>query len=197
MILDSELALAHRVARRWSQKWRAVDYDDIASELVLWLFENEDAVERYRFEELGEGKLFVALRRQASRFCVREQEEANGGTLEPDAPYTLGQIERALPFIFEDIPQSAYQTVTVSVEDTEVEVAPGYRGTHSEALAILTDLRGAVADLPDEVREVIVLKFRDGYSYTEIGRLTGTTRQAATKRVQRAVTRLRDDLAGF
>lgn len=189
MILDSELDLARKIARRWSDKWRLVEYDDLASTLVLWLFENEETVERYRFEEFGEGKLFVTLRRQASKYCAREQSERQGGPLDIDAPYTVGQIERALPYIFEDVPQSTYATVG--------NYAPSYSGTHSEALAIITDLRGAYLDQPDEVQETVALRFRDGMSYTEIGRLTGTTRQAATARVTRAVARLHSYLASI
>lgn len=186
MITDHELGLARKIARRWSQKWSLVEYDDLASELVLWLYEHESAVERYREDEL-EGKLFVALRRHASKYCAREQSERSGGPIEVDSPYTVGQIERALPFVFEGIPQSTYATIG--------EVAPTYSGTHSEALAIIIDLRSALVDMPDEVRESIVLRFRDGMSFTEIGRLTGMTRQAATARVSRAVTRLRDSLS--
>lgn len=196
-ITDHEIALARRIARRSASKWSLVEYDDLASELVLWLFEHGDTVTRYREAE-AEGKLFVALRRQASKYCARVQAERSGGALATDSQWTTGQIQRALPFIFEDIPQSLVQTVAYRGDNGEpFEVPLNYSGTHSEALALVTDLRAAFYEMPEEVKETITLHFRDGMSFAEMGRLTGLTREASRKRVQRAVTRLRAFLDGI
>lgn len=195
---EHELSLARRIARRSAGKWSLVEYDDLASELALWLFEHQDTVARYREEEHGEAKLFVALRRVASKYCARVQSERSGGPLAVDSQWTLGQIERALPFIFEDIPQSVVSTVSYTSEDGEpFEVALNYSGAHSEALTLVTDLRIAFFEMPAEVKETIALHFRDGMSFAEMGRLTGLSREASRKRVKRSVTRMRDFLSGI
>lgn len=183
-INDRELSLARKVAYKTASKWSMVDVEDLASELILWLFEHEETVERYRAEEFGEPKLFVALRRRASKYCVREQEARTGSPLFDADPYTVEQVERALPFIWEDIPQ------TVLPEFSSVP------HSHGLALAIITDLRGAFQDMPEQVRETLTLRFRDGLTFTEMGRLTGISGEAAKKRVTRAVRRVRDRLSG-
>ena len=183
-VTERELALAKSVARKVGSKWSLAEVDDLASELALWLVEHESVLERYRADEFGEGKLFVSLRRRATKWCAREQMIRSGGPLEDFEPYTVAQVERALPFIFEDIPQ------TVHVEGTP------FNGGHGLALVILTDLRGAFQDMPEQVRETIALRFRDGMSFTDMGRLTGISGEAAKKRVQRAVRRMRDHLSG-
>ena len=185
-INERELTLARKVAYRVASKWSMVDVEDLASELILWLFEHEETVERFRLEEFGEPKLFVALRRTASKYCVKEQESRTGSPLFDDDPYTVGQVERALPFIFEEIPQTV-------VHDFAVGLHPG---SHGMALAIITDLRGAFQDMPEQVRETLTLRFRDGLTFTDMGRLTGISGEAAKKRVTRGVRRLRDRLSG-
>lgn len=183
-LTERELHLARSVARKAASKWTLAEEDDLASELTLWLIEHLPVVERYRADPQGEGRLFVALRRRATKWCAREQVIRSGGQLVDDEPYTLDQVERALPFIFEDVPQTTLHDGT------------GFDGAHGQALVILTDLKGAFQDMPEQVRETIVLRFRDGLSYTDMGRLTGISSEASKKRVQRAVMRMRERLSG-
>lgn len=193
-ITEAELTLAQRLAHRTAQKWTAVEAEDLASDLTLWLFENADAVARYRDEEGGEGKLYVALRRHASKYCAKEQAVRSGAPLDHDAEYTTAQIERALPFVFEDFVQS-----TVHVDPSTGAPLTGsvYAGDYGVAMAVLMDLRGAYADMPHEVKLVLALRFRDGLTYNEIADLTGCTKRTAIRRVARAVQRVRDHLCGY
>lgn len=193
-IVDHELTLARRLAFKTAQKWPAVEAEDLSSELTLWLFENRDAVARYRAEEGGEGKLYVALRRHASRYCAKEQAVRSGAPLDHDAEYTTVQIERAMPFVFEDIVQSS---VHVDPSTGASLGASSYSGDYGVAMAVLLDLRGAYADMPPEVKLVLALRFRDGLTYDEIAELTGCTKRTAIRRVARAVLRVRDHLCGY
>ncbi len=63
---------------------------------------------------------------------------------------------------------------------------------HEQAAA----LRLALARLPDEYRRVVVLRFEDGLSFEEIGRLTGRSPDAARKIWARAMERLRQEWEG-
>ena len=188
MISDHELTLAKKVAYKTAQRWSMVDTEDLTSELTLWLFENEAQVERYRDDDSGDGKLFVALRRQASKYCARETRERTGQPLDYHAEYTLAQIERALPFVFEDLP-----TQSVAV-DPYTGTPVGYVGD-GMAQAVMADIKGAYADLPKEVKLVLALRFRDGLNYNEIAEITDTSLPSAHRRVKRAVSRLRDALS--
>jgi RNA polymerase sigma factor (sigma-70 family) len=188
ILTDAEMEMARRIGRKVASKWSAAEQDDVTSELYLWLVEHKDVVTRYRDDPYGEQKLFVALRRRASKYAYREQVVRAGGRLaEDDSPYTLEQIERALPYIFEDIPQ------TVAYEHPETG-ASNYRGEPNRALDLILDLRMAVADLPEPVRETIVLRFRDGLTNKQIGDLTGVSQEAARKRVHSSVRRVKESL---
>ena len=189
MIAEKELALARRIAHKIGSRWTAVEVEDLEQELILWLFENQGHVERYRTEEGGESKLYVALKRKASKQCAREQTIRSGAPLDVNATYSIAQIERALPFVFEDIPQS------IALENP-VSGAVQYHGEPGQALAVMTDIRGAFQDLPTEMKRVLQLRFREGLTYQDIGALSGMTLNGAKKRVRRAVTRMQEILDG-
>jgi RNA polymerase sigma-70 factor (ECF subfamily) len=53
------------------------------------------------------------------------------------------------------------------------------------------DLEHALATLPDEQREALVLKYADDLTYEEMSRITGAGESALKMRVQRAFARLR------
>lgn len=187
MIHDHELTLARRVAGRVGSRWTAVDVEDLAGELILWLYTHADTVKRYRGEDGGDGKLFVALKRTAARYCVKEQENRTGGPLELSAAYSVEQIERALPYIFETIPD----TVIAEHYGRPVDPIPA---EFNRAHAVLIDVRGAYDELPPEQRAVLSLRFRDGLTYADIGALAGVTDRGARRRVSRALVRLQDAL---
>jgi RNA polymerase sigma-70 factor (ECF subfamily) len=60
---------------------------------------------------------------------------------------------------------------------------------HEQAMA----LRRALERLPDEYRQVVILRFEEGRSFEEIGRVTGRTPDAARKVWSRAMVRLRQE----
>lgn len=187
MIADQELALARIVAARVGSRWTAVDVEDLAGELILWLYIHANTVKRYRTEEGGDRKLFVALKRTAGRYCVKEQQARTGGPLEVDAAYSIEQLERALPYIFEDPPE----TIVAEYQGRTVGPIPHVTG---HALAVLTDVRGAYEELPAEQQAVLALRFKDGLTYADMGALAGITDRGARRRVARALLRVQEVL---
>lgn len=187
---EDELLITSKIGRKMAAKWTAVESDDLVSHLTLWLCENYATVSRYRDEEGGEAKLFVALRREAGKFCAKEQAVRTGAPLDHDAVYSIDQITRIMPFVFEDLPSQ-------SVSENPHNGTPMSKPDHEQfgtAIAMVLDVKSAYLDLPAEIREVLGMRFRDGMSYEEIGSLTGMTDRGAQKRVLRAVMRLRDSL---
>lgn len=177
-----ELTLARKIAYRIGSKWGGVDVEDVTSELILWLYDNEATVDRYREEDGGEGKLYVSLRRAASKYCAKEQAQVNGAPLEDE--YSLSVIERAMPFVFEDVPQTTIRVNPYNGAPVDTLYDSG------NALALLTDIKSAYVDMPYEVRHVLALRFRDGLSYQEIGDILGITDRGAKARVSRGVFRV-------
>ena len=189
-VLQTEIKLAEKVAWRVGSRWAAVDIDDLQQHLYLWLFENLRALERWRGEPGDNGKLYVSLRREAAKFCAREQAAAIGQPLQQDNFYTAGMVERALPFIFEDTPQTTVGENPVTGKPNSVPES------YDTALAILTDIRQTFYGLNPEVQTVLAWRFRDGLTYEEIGELKGISKEGGAKAVQRALQRLVDALAG-
>ncbi len=189
---NDEMALAERVARRVGARWRNVYDDDITSHLYLWLVENLATVLKYRSEPGGAGKLYVALRREGNKFAAEEQKLKVGRGLRDDNFYDTAKVSRILPFIFEDVPQ----TVAVENPVTGQTYASASPEDHGNAAAILADVSGAFYGLPRETREVLYWRFRDGLTLQEISELAGISKVGAKKRVDRAVQRLSDSLAG-
>lgn len=190
MITQHELKLAERVAQRIGSKWSLVEIDDLTGHLYLWLVQNTKSVERWRAEESGEGKLYVSLRREAAKYSAREQAARVGRPIQVGNFYTPDLLDRALPYIFEDIPQT-------TVAENPVSGEPARVGTEfDDALTILADIKGHFYGLNRELKQVLEWRYRDGLTFEEIGELRGITKDGAKKQVERAVSRLADALAG-
>jgi len=188
-VLISEIKLAEKVAWRIGSRLSGVEIDDLTSHLYLWLVENKRALERWR-NEPSDGKLYVSLRREAAKFCAREQATAVGRPINDDNFYTVGIVERALPYIFEDIPQTTVAQNPVTGESVHTP------SKYDVALNLLTDIRQTYYGLNLDVQQVLAWRFRDGLTFEEIGELKGITKDGGKKSVDRAVQRLVDALVG-
>ena len=189
-LLPKELEIAETVANRIGSKWSAVEIDDLTSHLYLWLVQNARAVERWRGEENGQGKLYVSLRREAAKYSAKEQAARMGRPITANRYYSVDRLDRALPFIFEDSPQTE---VVVNPITGKPEYVPG---EFNKGVTILAEIKGAFYGLNTEVRVVLEYRYRDGLTYEEIGELRNITKAGARKQVERAVARLSDALAG-
>lgn len=190
-LLPNELTLADKVAARIGSRWSEVEIEDLNSFLYLWLCENFDTVKRWRSEEAGEGKLYVSLRREAAKFCAKEQAIRVGRPIHAENYYNTDMLQRALPFVFEETPQT---TVTIDPRTG----APTYfdNAEFNQAVTILADIRGAFYGLNPEIRLTLEYRFRDGLTFEEIGELKNLTKDGAKKQVERAIERLSNALSG-
>lgn len=186
----NELKLAEKIAYRIGSRWSAVEVDDLTSHLYLWLVSNVKALERWRDEESGEGKLYVSLRREAAKYSAREQAARVGRPITVGNFYTAELLDRALPYIFEDVPQTSVleNPVTGHVGSVPSEF--------DNAVTILADIKGAFYGLNPDVRRVLEWRYRDGLTFEEIGDLRNITKDGARKQAERALSRLVDALAG-
>jgi len=190
-LLPNELTLADKVAARIGSRWSEVEVEDLNSFLYLWLCENFETVKRWRGEVAGEGKLYVSLRREAAKFCAKEQAVAVGRPIHAENFYNSGMIQRALPFIFEDTPQTM-----VMIDPRTGAPAQNIDSDFNKAVTILADIRGAFYGLNPEIRLTLEYRFRDGLTFEEIGELKGLTKDGAKKQVERAIDRLSNALSG-
>ena len=186
----SELRTAERVAKRIGSKWSMVETDDLTSHLYLWLASNHNVVGRWRSEPNGEGKLYVSLRREAAKYCAREQAARVGQPIQAGNFYNVDLLTRALPFVFEDTPETVVAENPVTGQPVATPHESGL------AVAIMADIRGAFYGLNPDIRQTLEWRFRDGLTFEEIGELKQITKDGAKKQVERAVSRLADALAG-
>ena len=179
-ILPEELNLASTVAKSFASKWKLIDVNDLESHLFLWLVENENKLIKWR-NETGDGKLYVSLRREAGKYCSKETKHiANIDDLDNTNFYNLDMVYRALPFLFE-----------YNINQAEMKNEPTGLG-HS----IITDIVNVYHGLPKETKQLLMLRYRDGLTFQQISEAYDITNTAAEKRVERAVHKLYDSLAG-
>jgi RNA polymerase sigma factor (sigma-70 family) len=183
------MEIAQRVARRIASRWKLVDTDDLTGQLYLWLVEHEAHVKRYRAEPQGAGKLYVALKREAARYAAKETAVRVNRPLQTDNFYTVELLDRALPYIFEETPQTVVMVNPRTGEPLE-------SGESNLALTIITDIRTHYYGLAPQQKEIIQWRYRDGLTYEEIGELRNLSANGAMGQLQRAVTRLSEALAG-
>ena len=96
--------------------------------------------------------------------------------------YSLEQVERVLPFVYADTPQTV-------VHDSQKNL-----GDHSLALAIMSDVKTALTALPDHMKETLTQRFYLGLTFQEMADASGITKRGAKKRVDRAILELRRNL---
>lgn len=190
-VKPSELELAERIAKKVGSKWSAVEVEDLTSHLYLWLLERESTLQRYRQEPGGEGKLYVSLYRAATKYCVAEQEQANGGPLDADS-YKVEVIVNALPYIFD---QSNWAQTTVAVHPRSGSVVS--RSHDSDTLLeILTDIKRCFSKLNKDQQDILAMRYRDDLHLGEIADILGITKMTARNRIARAVRSLQIKLNG-
>lgn len=180
IILPEEMALASKVASYFSSRWKLVEREDLESHLFLWLVENVSHLENWRKEE-GDGKLYVSLRREASKYCAKEtKHKANTDDLNNGNFYNIDIVYKALPYIFE------YDTISSEMKNEDSGL--GYN--------IMADILNAYNGLNKENKDVLELRYHFGFSFEEIAESYGLTEKAAEKRVERAANKLLSSLYG-
>lgn len=184
---QSELQLATKIAWRVGSRWSNIEEEDLASHLTLWLFQNQHHLERWREADVGKGRLYVSLKREAAKYCAKETAAKIGQPTDAGRFYSVERVRQILPFIFED---TYLDAVAVNPQTGQ---AIGQPAT-GQAQVILMDVRSAYYDLPVKTRELIALRFRDGLAHEEIAELRGLTIEATKTAIHRALKKISDTL---
>ncbi len=184
-ITADEFRIASRIAKRFSYQWKTIDHQDLNSELLLWMLEHYETVYRWRESIGGEGELVVSLKRVAARYCASETAANIHKPLDTNFHYTIEQIERGLPFVWQERPQ------TIAIRH---EASSGENSTN--ALAVIADLDFAFQSLNLDYQTILKWRFQLNLNLKEIGELLGITDRAAKARIDRALKKLQFELGG-
>lgn len=168
-INQEEIDTARKVAKRQGSYWHNVDAEEIEADLFLWLCENNETVQRYRFEEGGAGKLYMALRHRAYDFMGKELRAVNHTPARNDGVFDIGEIKTALKALGDGLP---------SDERTQLIV-------------------GAFYGLKPKQQEILRLVYVDGLSPKSIALNTGRTYHAIKTWRTKAMGNLKSALSGL
>ena len=192
-ISREHLNLAIRIGRQVSSKWASVETEDCIAYLNLWLVKNQRIVKRYSEEGIeGMKKLTASMHRAAHKYCIKEQTVANGGILSDTSFYSLPQIRRLLPYIWE----LDSWTQTSFIEGFGAPKVGLSSGQFDNVLAMLADVSGVFYGLSKENQELLTMKFRDNLSYKQIAKKLNLEEGTARQFVHRTIKRLQDNLGG-
>ena len=184
-ITADEFRIALSIAKRFSRQWATIDYQDLNSELLLWMLEHYEIIYKWRGFVGGEGELVVALKRVAARYCANETEANVHRPLDIDFRYTYEQIERGLPYVWLDRPQ----TIAIRHEASSSEDS-------TNALAVIADLDFAFQSLNLDYQTILKWRYQLNLGLKEIGELLGISDRAAQARIYRAIKKLQSELGG-
>jgi RNA polymerase sigma factor (sigma-70 family) len=177
-----EIRIIRSIARYFSSKWKLIEIDDLTSELTLWAYSHYKIVDEWRSDSRGEGKLYVTLKREAAKYCAKETQKTSIRPIDAENYYTIDQLIKILPFLWEIAPESPSSTRLP--EETNL------------AVTIVADVRSSFYSLNKEDRSLLEIRYRLELSQSEIGELIGLSDRGAEKRIQRALRRLHDNLGG-
>lgn len=177
---DREYALAKNIAYKMAGKWKLMDREELHARLNYWLVIKYNTVERYRTEEGGEGKLYVALNREAAKQCQKETELITGEPMHMKEnqlglyTYTNEVIFNALGYYW------TWKGTTLTNDDSGNQIQD-----------IMIDLERAYNNLNPADQIILEYKFREDKTYAEIGELLTISKQAARMRIVNLVDRIK------
>lgn len=188
---ESELRTLNAVARRVERVSRGyVEYDDVRSTLLMWMWTKRDTIERWRDEGKPSSYLNGALYKQGLSFVDAERRSRTGASKEDLAYYTRAILREVLPDVWD------YESWLPSV-DPSLTKAPSRPSEGNTRLAVLSDVSAAVWALPEADRAILQDVFRDGgIAWDVLAALWDTSETGARKRVDRVLDKLIDRLGG-
>lgn len=193
-ITDKEMTTASVIARQTARKWRLTDFQDIQSELYLWLTvkASKGVLQRYRTEQYGEQKLYTALQRHATSYAIKETETITGQKLMPfnnkgeHYAYTTENITNALPYLWDYTQMQLNNTV----ENPTTGEALHYAYHENIIEDIMVSIKIALTQLNYSDQLILEFKYRDGKTYKQVGDMLTIKEDAARMRIKRLILKI-------
>ena len=179
-----------------------VERDDVKQECLQWAL----ARAVYINEQLGEEnteqrrhneqKIAWQMSRAAERYCRREKAAKSGYQLADEAYYQTGMLGQLLPFVIASVIDG---TVLEQAQEMLRDGQP--KGSSSPAeggnlLAMLIDIKKCYEELEQEDQRVLVLRYHENLTLTQIGEVLGCHHSTADRRVNHALRELNKELGG-
>lgn len=182
--------LVERAAVTTVNKWPSyVSVDDVQQELWLWAYENQGSVEKAQRIDGWEAKVYSTMLKVASATASKEDQNANGYTKDDTYIYSVAVIEVLLESVFEYEDWQSF-----GLHGDGQPSAKGQVNETGDMVAMLSDIKAAMAEIKEEYREILFYRFGLHWTHVQFAEVNGITDRAAEGRTRRAVKALRERL---
>lgn len=163
-----------------ASKWSLVDAEELEAQLNYWLVRKYDTVQRYRTETGGEGKLYVALNREAAHHSQIETETITGERM-VDKENRINQYSYTTEQLFTAF-EAFYTWREIIIENIDGE---------DKLQTLMLDMEIAYSKLNPAEQILLEYKFKNGLTYALIGEQLTISKQAARQKIVRLVEHVR------
>ena len=187
-VTRDELDIANTIAFKIGSKWSLVDVEDLKSELVLWLFENNSHVARYRVEDGGKYKLIASLKRYAAKYCAKEYGERSGSGPELESKYSTYQVEQILFAMFQQPSDSGVlENPITGLPIGVVEVSP-------KLYDLILDVKVVFEELDKESQSLLTMRYGYEFTYRHIASAKKMSPTGVRKKIRRIIRHVQSSL---
>ena len=165
LFVNARLAKAITSVSRGDMQGLTVVYDQLGRQIFSLAF---SMLNNYADAEDAMQETFLRLARYAGSFDPNGSPRAWIMTITRNAAYAI--LNDRIPAAAQDVPETA-------PDGTDV--------------ASVCEVNEMLASLPEEDRQIIILKAVNGMKFGEIAQICGTTSEAARKRYKRALEKLK------
>jgi RNA polymerase sigma factor (sigma-70 family) len=198
-LVDIVPSVASVVYRRYRNY---VEREDLIQECYLWATSrNASLVEQLNEENLlrrtaNERRIAWQMKRHAERYARKEKANKSGYKIADEAFYDTATLAQLLPFVIKSIVlDTALEQSQVMINDGQPrkQSAPAEGGN---LLASLVDIKKAFVRLPEEDKQILILRYYDNVTLQNIAEYLECAVSTADRRVNNSLRKLQNNLGG-
>lgn len=198
-IYDIAPSVANTIARRYRGY---VDRDDVVQECYSWYLTRVTHLDGLLSEEnvlqrtINEKRIAWQMKRHAERYARKEKANKSGYKIADEAFYDTATLAQLLPFVIKSIVlDTALEQSQVMINDGQPrkQSAPAEGGN---LLASLVDIKKAFVRLPEEDKQILILRYYDNVTLQNIAEYLECAVSTADRRVNNSLRKLQNNLGG-
>jgi RNA polymerase sigma factor (sigma-70 family) len=179
-----------------------VEREDLIQECYLWATSRNDSLEEQLNEEnplrkvANEKRIAWQMKRHAERYARKEKANKSGYKIADEAFYDTATLAQLLPFVIKSIVlDTALEQSQVMINDGQPrkQSAPAEGGN---LLASLVDIKKAFVRLPEEDKQILILRYYDNVTLQNIAEYLECAVSTADRRVNNSLRKLQNNLGG-
>ena len=179
-----------------------VEREDLIQECYLWATSRNDSLQEQLNEEnllrkvANEKRIAWQMKRHAERYARKEKASKSGYKIADEAFYDTATLAQLLPFVIKSVVlDTALEQSQVMINDGQPhrQSAPAEGGN---LLASLVDIKKAFTKLPEEDKQILILRYYDNVTLQNIAEYLECAVSTADRRVNNSLRKLQNNLGG-